>query len=670
MTSRQNGFVLPLSLLLAVLAAALAFSLFQVSRQHVRLASFYSDKERAYHLAVGGLRIGREFLQTGLNFINTADPATFPKEEKAPDGFKAFVKWFIEHQRLSSGPSETFSFTTPSLQSLAKSQPGSNLEISLSRGSQQPIYTNSPAGFQANDQETNSQIILTCEAKLNSTGVKIQSFSWLKWVSVLPPVLGKFVFFLRQPDSLNLNSIKDSNESLISSPINIHSSLPTDPGERLEPSRLKEDIDRRGWIYLGSSGEYHLGLSSSGGNQEFSEPLDSRFFGYAVEPESFLGKNGRWEYHSWKSRLFKEANEEPYQLLKLVDENSYAYSCVLNLFGPSNHPSPTLVIGNVLRRILLIQGIFYLDEDETYPLPYLDADAFNNFHDYVWPGNVIDLTAREVIHDHFLGLAKLQGGTGYDFYKARMSRVDAHPYNEANLEFLKFPEELEKTAFPKFEISDPRSPPSLERIEVNGVAAPFHQPLVSGVVTIKNDNGEVLFKSADLNAIEDLEFLKDKAKLYANQDSLFSSVQISPSRISLGGVVYIDGSLLLEKPIEIAAGGGGILLVEKDIKIQGKISSSGGETLTLVSLQGNIELQTAQPVQAGLIALKGGISLPYKLDMEGILAAKKLSIQAGSGAVKREIKYNSTFDSTDTEIYKRSFKASVTDHWKFYVSGL
>ncbi|MBT3783369.1 hypothetical protein HOF92_00250, partial [bacterium] len=365
-----------MSLLLAVLAAALAFSLFQVSRQHVRLASFYSDKERAYHLAVGGLRIGREFLQTGLNFINTADPATFPKEEKAPDGFKAFVKWFIEHQRLSSGPSETLSFTTPSLQSLAKSQPGSNLEISLSRGSQQPIYTNSPAGFQANDQETNSQIILTCEAKLNSTGVKIQSFSWLKWVSVLPPVLGKFVFFLRQPDSLNLNSIKDSNESLISSPINIHSSLPTDPGERLEPSRLKEDIDRRGWIYLGSSGEYHLGLSSSGGNQEFSEPLDSRFFGYAVEPESFLGKNGRWEYHSWKSRLFKEANEEPYQLLKLVDENSYAYSCVLNLFGPSNHPSPTLVIGNVLRRILLIQGIFYLDEDETYPLPYLDADAF------------------------------------------------------------------------------------------------------------------------------------------------------------------------------------------------------------------------------------------------------------------------------------------------------
>ena len=57
-------------LVLAAVVAALGFSLFKVSQQHVHLSSFHADRERAYHLAVGGMKIGQDYIQKAFLFFN------------------------------------------------------------------------------------------------------------------------------------------------------------------------------------------------------------------------------------------------------------------------------------------------------------------------------------------------------------------------------------------------------------------------------------------------------------------------------------------------------------------------------------------------------------------------------------------------------------------------
>jgi hypothetical protein len=75
-------------------------------------------------------------------------------------------------------------------------------------------------------------------------------------------------------------------------------------------------------------------------------------------------------------------------------------------------------------------------------------------------------------------------------------------------------------------------------------------------------------------------------------------------------------------------------------------------------------------VQAGLVALRGRISLPYEMNLNGFLAAKKLSVKSGLGAVNRELQWNPIFDPTDFEKYQRSFKASIVAKWHYNVSYL
>ena len=141
-------------------------------------------------------------------------------------------------------------------------------------------------------------------------------------------------------------------------------------------------------------------------------------------------------------------------------------------------------------------------------------------------------------------------------------------------------------------------------------------------------------------------------------------------KVFLGGVVYVAGDFQLQEPLEVLSGGGGLILVENKILIEAGIKCAPGEPLTLASLGGDVTLATSDMVQAGLVALRGRVSLPYEMNLNGFLAAQKLSIKAGSGAVNRELKWNSIFDPTDFKQYLRSFKASVVSKWHYNVSYL
>jgi|GEM_PF-1460710 len=706
MKNRQNGFMLVVILVLAAVVAALGFSLFKVSQQHVHLSSFHADRERAYHLAVGGMKIGQDYIQKAFGYINV-------KDKSVPPVFQGFVKWFRDHNAGNYEAPE-IEITPRALEFLRDSQKGAALNLYVRRGPREPIYTNSSSELKPDHRETRSKIILISKAVYRQSYARVDGFSWVNWVSVLPSILGKFVFFLKQPDSLDLNPVKDSNENLISTPLNILSGLPITTlttgssnlnglnYETKDGSTMRDEIDRRGWIYLGSSDEFDLGVSASGTQEKYASPIDLRKIEFPLDDDSYIATEADASLLYYKNPPHREINSlgvkwqdssasygQPLnsQLFELYpDEKLYTHSSVLNLFGSRLTPTPTVVIGNVYRRFLSIRGILADLRDssgfgsdglkELYLLPYLDSNTFDKSDVKEWPGKP-DGMVKQMLVSYCDQIIDPDVESAYeDCYRYCMSDVTKRAYNEANLEFLKLPASMEDELFPEFAPSDPNAPPGLQRLEIGGKPPTFLKLSQSDQVTLKNDQGEVLFKDGILGGMEDLEFLRTKGRAYRGQTSLLNSVRESKPdaavglKVFFGGVVYVKGDFQLQEPLEILPGGGGLILVEDDIFIEAGIECSQGEPLSLVSLGGDVTLATADPVQAGLVALRGRINLPYAMRLTGFLAAQKLSLAAGSGTVDRELSWNAVFDPTDFEQYQRSFKASIVDKWQYNISHI
>lgn len=705
MICRQNGYMLVVILVLAVIVGALGFSLFKVSQQHVHLSAFYADRERAYHLAVGGMKIGQEFLHKAFGYVNVKDKAV-------PPVFKDFVKWFREHNEGNYEAPE-IEISPVALEALRDAQKNAVLKLYVRRGPREPVYAGSTSALKPDPGETRSKIILTSKAAYRKAQARVDGCSWVNWVSVLPPVLGKFVFYLKQPDSLDLNPVKDSNVNLITAPVNILAGLPftniatgtTNPlalsYEKKDGLTMRDEIDRRGWIYLGTSDEYDLGVAAAGNEEKFAAPLDLRKIEFPLDEDSFISKEGDATLMFYKNPPHREINslgvvwqdssasygeDLNSQLFQLhPDEKLYTHSSVLNLFGPRSSPSPTFVIGNVYRRFLSIRGILADLRDpggfgsdgfkELYLLPYLDSNTFAKSETVEWPGKPDGLVKQLIVS--YCSQVVDAGEDPYEgCYKYCMSDVTKRPYNEAILEFLKLPASMKDELFPEFTPGAPGSPPGLARIAMDGKPASFLKLSPGDKVTIKNDQGDVIFENGVLGGLEDLEYLRAKGRSYRGQTSLLNSIRESkPSgtmgmKVFLGGVVYVAGDFQLQEPLEVLSGGGGLILVENKILIEAGIKCAPGEPLTLASLGGDVTLATSDMVQAGLVALRGRVSLPYEMNLNGFLAAQKLSIKAGSGAVNRELKWNSIFDPTDFKQYLRSFKASVVSKWHYNVSYL
>ena len=666
-----------------LLIVALAFSLFKISRQQEMASRFYGEKEKAYHLAAGGLRIAKEFLAKGLDFINTSDPSTYPKAEKAPPQLKDFVLWF-ESKIKEPLAAEGFEINTPAMQELKESQPGAKLTVTLTLDKSQEIFeADSPSGIKPDPDEIWRQILLKSEAQIEtgtfqSITSTITGFSKLVWTSVLPTIFGKFVLLVNRFSQLNLNTINASNSSIESVPLIVQSGSSANLENKWLPQQASEEIDKRGWIYISPYQSYILGASSGGGLDQYKEPFESFEPNGLVEDikDGFLGSRGNYLYYTVKAALAKEYARDPYNYFEQADEALYAKSSILNLFGSSQNPSPTLIMGHVLRRILYLQAWSYsANDEENFVFPYLNQETFESAKEApdmekLWPGGV-DTNDSYVVWKHFTELAKSKGKTAYELYKDRMSKNFDMNYNKAIIEFVKLDESKSKTVYPEFSPGEAGAPPPLKRLENRGQAVHFYEKLTAEALTIKNDQGQPLLVNTDLNGFVDLDFFKKKTerRAFTNQNSLVNFLKRDTNQYFLGGIVILKGDLVIEEPMEIGLGGGGILLVENNIEIRDRIQKSPGETLTLVALKGNIKVSTSRKIEAGLIARRGTIDLPYAVDIKGFVAAGTLILQPGSGVDMRQLEWDPDFDITDSTAYKRSFKASVADIWHHYVTG-
>ena len=208
----------------------------------------------------------------------------------------------------------------------------------------------------------------------------------------------------------------------------------------------------------------------------------------------------------------------------------------------------------------------------------------------------------------------------------------------------------------------------LTRIESGDKRVAISDPVTSRNITIKDSKSRLLFNRADLNQVSDLSFLRSKARIYEDQNALVKEVFSDAGDVGLSGVYYVQGDFVLDQPLKIRAGGGGMIIAENNLVINQSIQVAAKETLTLVSLNGDIKVRGGLRVEAGLVALNGTTSIPSDIDLEGFLATEQLDLKAGASH-KSEIQWNPDFDATNHETQQRSFKVWFNGKWKSFISG-
>ncbi len=269
-----------------------------------------------------------------------------------------------------------------------------------------------------------------------------------------------------------------------------------------------------------------------------------------------------------------------------------------------------------------------------------------------WPGGM-STAAAQTIRSNFFG--------DHAQYRVRMSEVVEEPYNAGNLEIVRWGSaEVERAA--RVDVTQlpagVKAPAPLQRVEIDGAPVAWHRPAYGLACTIKDDRGAVRYRIPDLAALQDLSFLDAKVCTRYDDGATFlrSVARDSARRIRIGGVVRLAGDLDLLEPLEIAPGGGGIILVDRHVRVRARVTVPEHEPVTVVALQGNVVLQTAEPVGLGLVALAGRLELPDAFSIDGLVAARELAVGLGRPGVAREIRYRSAFDPTDAANYQRSYR--------------
>ena len=208
--------------------------------------------------------------------------------------------------------------------------------------------------------------------------------------------------------------------------------------------------------------------------------------------------------------------------------------------------------------------------------PYLDSTRFNSTN---WPGGVSAGTIsllQETFHNEYFE------------YEKQMCNVVKEDYNKG------------LTLIGDKEVDDVTS------LEVDGFPAKPSSIISGNAYTLKDDKGRSLFRGANFDNLRSLDFLKQKASfIFSSGKDFFSSLRKGDGSLALGGAVLVNGNLVIDEPLTIKDGEGGLVLVTGDITLRSDISSPTKEPLTLVSLGGNITVKQCDQVDCGTHCSRG-----------------------------------------------------------------
>jgi hypothetical protein len=260
-------------------------------------------------------------------------------------------------------------------------------------------------------------------------------------------------------------------------------------------------------------------------------------------------------------------------------------------------------------------------------------------------------------------------------YASQMSRVVEEGYNEAHLSSVTFSDpDLNNRFHLECDQLDPdlQAEARLRKIRTQLGKPRLCERVLGTHYSLFDDRGRTLFKEEAFESLSDLSFLVEKSgRVFSNGEEFLGAFQ-APDEMEggLSGIALVKGNLRINRELKIRKDGGGIVLVEGDIILEKVIKSPGSDPLTLISLNGNIQVKVQELLEVGLVALQGRVSLGSVFHLRGILAAKELSIQGATTPIlpgARTLEYNPRFDPTSSANLDRSLKIMSQKRWRFVV---
>lgn len=647
---KRHGFVLPGVLLLIIILLLLAGSRHFFSRHQLNQADHGARYEKAYHMATGALEAADILLLKTLAFINDGRIETIPKRQKAPKELMPLVKAILDEDGIAYPRKEFIPIQSEIYEHLQRGwENSSTLKVELELRELEPLITNSGEnGPVFDDKEKKILVMLHAEASVEGAFARVYRYREGRVINLLPSIISKFALFLRSQGSFRANTILDSNSNK-----NIMNDTPLMVfcGKAIEQHSLKPEstriLDKQGWVFLGSEASWRLGAGPGGNDSNHaSGMLDRRLHKFAIPGNENLSATGYLSYYSQPEYLFSELKKSDYKKAMINLGNDQISASKLRISGSENQQTPTVILGKVLSRWALLQGLNNSISNLHAPLPMLNAQQFSR---NLWPG--MSTNAARKIKENF--------SDNYERYKERMSQIIEQSYNSGNLNMIAF----ENSDFSDSVVQDPSNLPADSTvIQHSSIAKLDNQPV--NFFKINHGNFHEFFQTdnsaifkGNLSGFENLSFLKARSgQTFQTNRDFFKAIFTKDKKYLIKDVYFIAGSLNIDRQLIADSGCGGMIIVEDNITISEKIRAINKEPIFLISLNGNITITTGQKLDAGIAALKGTVFIDSNLLLEGLLAAKELSIRRLQPVGQRKIIYNSDFDITDDQVYKRNFR--------------
>lgn len=646
----RSGFVLPAVLMLACVLILLAATRHFFSRNQLIQASHGAHYEKAFHLAVGGLDSADKLFLKAIAHFNDSRVATIPKIEKAPPELVPLLKALLDEDGLPYSRKDFIPIQPSLFKHLRSSwEKFATLKVEIELKDMEPLVAQSAPGPMIEEKEKKILVMLHAEASIEGAVVRVCRYREARLVNILPSILGKFSLYLRQQGSLDNNSFLDSlsgTAGLKDTPLIVCSGKKSELAS-IKPEAAADFFESQGWVFLGGDAPWIIGTGPGGGSAEHASGLqmNTRQI-FPIPANDDFSSLGFLAYFSQPEFLAKDLKEPSYNEALRDINNDQLFSSRIRISGSKNMTTPTNVIGKAIYRWALLQGFTNTATNKSSHFPMLQENQFSGSS---WPG--MSVNAALTIKENF--------GDDFKRYGSRMSYLIEENYNSINLRALNFPDPLLNAVIqidPKSIPAGPNRPGASQRLKVDAKPATFIDVNYGNSYQICRNDGKALF-DGNLSGFEDLShFLSKVGESFPKQSDFYKKIKTKNKENVINNIFHIKGDLMIDRPLKSKDGCGGMVLVDGNITIQNEIIAPDLETITLISLGGNIRIATSKKIQAGLIALKGSIQADSSLSVEGVLAARDLSMSFLTPLGSRKLSYNSNFDATDAQVYKRGFR--------------
>ncbi|MCK5685388.1 hypothetical protein KAJ27_14750 [bacterium] len=548
--------------------------------------------------------------------------------------------------------------------------------------------------FVADGREASVRFRITVNTSFGGFEDKLSVIKNVKIIDRFPTVLSKFNLFVSEPE------VKDDRINVVNTGyywnlegdvrplvlLNGHEAKFLKAGKEfneLKPQFTKDFLNQQGWVYYGAENAVDFKLTY-GNAVDWGENFHRRLLNYPSDTQNVI-RNPKIERGTGSDKVTIELApgfsiiERRFGFCKYfffigMDENmSYPKnylspdvsdepaSGIIHFMGAPQSVSPTLVFGNVNLCNVKVSGIrtdfniTKLKDGVSQLFTEFEKKIILPYYKGTWKKTVKYTESSEVdLLAVFFGIKTELLNVVTDNFETVMSIVEK---SSPNYSIPWIVTNQEKGIID----SVYRDPVNVNlnvtldtsKVEVNGNEIDFKKKIMTNDnVVIYSDKDTKLFDGKLKNALSkfpDIIKLKTVVKIgsIADLKKYFIVENRNKKELSIPGVLYIDSPAALNIP-EISIQRGGIIITNGDITVSNSIKKiTPQETLCLISLNGNIYINTDKEIQVGLMAPKGSVFLTKskKINIYGFVLAKKFPIQGHlTSLFEKEISYDQNFD--------------------------